>query len=268
MRERLDLLLVERDLASSREKARGLIMSGVVLVDGAPVDKPGTLVKKESVLKIKSRGIPYVGRGGLKLASALSAFGIIVSGKVALDAGASTGGFTDCLLQNGAARVYAVDVGRGQLDLRLRQDERVVCLEGKNVRHLTFQDVPEAVDIVTVDLSFISLGKVLPNLARFLKPDGDLVALIKPQFEAGRRLVRRGGVVKNPEVHLQVLKTVIGQAQGCGFRVSGLIPCPLKGPAGNIEFLGHFRKEQNGEVDPGELARRAVNLAHGRFSYF
>jgi len=234
VKKRLDALLTERGLAATREQARALIMAGSVLVDGEVVDKPGTKVEEAAALQVTSPP-KYVSRGGLKLERALDAFHLDVSGKVVVDVGASTGGFTDCLLQHGAARVYAVDVGYGQLNWRLRSDPRVVVLERTNIRHL--QTLPELADLATIDVSFISLRLVVPAVSRLLKPGGRIVALVKPQFEAGREQVGKGGVVRDPAVHRSVLEGMArwGAAEGYGFQM--LVASPLRGPAGNVEFL-------------------------------
>jgi 23S rRNA (cytidine1920-2'-O)/16S rRNA (cytidine1409-2'-O)-methyltransferase len=236
-RERLDVALVERGLAASREQARARILAGDVLVDGQVAAKPGTLVAAAAALEVRTAPA-YVSRGGEKLAHALARFGVAVAGRVALDAGASTGGFTDCLLQRGARRVYAVDVGYGQLDWRLRQDPRVVVMERTNLRQLG--GLPEPIDLATLDLSFISLRLVLEPVRRLLQPTGEVVALVKPQFEAGRGQVGRGGVVRDPAVHRAVLADVLGWAAGHGYVVRGLTASPLRGPAGNVEFVAHL----------------------------
>jgi len=236
-KDRLDVLLYKRGLAESRERARRLIMAAQVIVDGQIVDKPGARVSTLATIQVKEE-LPYVSRGGLKLEAALKAFAIDVHGWIAADIGASTGGFTDCLLQHGAARVYAIDVGYGQLDWKLRKDPRVVVMERVNVRYL--QMLPEPVDLVTIDVSFISLKLVLPAATRVLKPDGQIVMLIKPQFEAGRQQVGKGGVVKDPAVHRTVLRDVLDWAQHNGLGVKGVIPSPLRGPAGNLEFLAYL----------------------------
>jgi 23S rRNA (cytidine1920-2'-O)/16S rRNA (cytidine1409-2'-O)-methyltransferase len=236
-RERLDVLLHNMGLADSREQARRLIMAGQVSVNGETADKPGTRILPTATIHIEARP-PYVSRGGLKLEAALSGFGVDVRGLVAADIGASTGGFTDCLLQHGAARVYAVDVGYGQLAWGLRQDPRVVVMERVNARYL--RALPETVDLITVDVSFISLKLVLPAVMPLLKPVGGIIALVKPQFEAGRTQVGKGGVVRDPAVHLAVLQDLLGWASTHGLQTRGLIPSPLRGPAGNIEFLVYW----------------------------
>jgi 23S rRNA (cytidine1920-2'-O)/16S rRNA (cytidine1409-2'-O)-methyltransferase len=234
---RLDTLLTQRGLAESRQKAQGLILAGQVLVEDQVVDKPGRRIPESARLLVREEP-RYVSRGGLKLEQALERFGVEVAGKVAADVGASTGGFTDCLLQRGAVRVYAIDVGYGQLAWRLRQDPRVVVCERTNIRHLG--GVSEEVDLATIDVSFISLTLVWPHVVNLLQPQGEIVALIKPQFEAGREQVGKGGVVRDPAVHRQVLEKVIGDALGEGLRLRGLTVSPLKGPAGNVEFFAHF----------------------------
>lgn len=238
-KKRLDVLLVERGLVESRERGQRLIRAGQVLVDGRIVDKPGAGVPGGADIHLRAK-LPYVSRGGLKLEAALDNFTVQVAGAVAADVGASTGGFTDCLLQRGARKVYAIDVGYGQLAWRLRQDPRVVVMERVNVRYL--ESLPEPIDLATVDVSFISLELVLPNVVGWLKPAGDIIALIKPQFEAGRAEVGKGGVVKDPEVHRAVLAKILGWALDHGLAVRGLMASPLRGPAGNVEFLAHLSK--------------------------
>lgn len=249
-RKRLDLILVEREFVASRQQAQRLILAGQVRVDGRVVDKPGMRVSQEADIALQVTQ-PYVSRGGLKLEAALDRFTIEVSGMIAADVGASTGGFTDCLLQRGAAKVYAIDVGYGQLAWRLRRDPRVVVMERVNVRYL--KGLPELVDLATVDVSFISLEQVLPAVIGFLKPHGDIVALIKPQFEAGRGQVGKGGVVKDPAVHRAVLHKLLLWAEEHGLTVRGLMPSPLKGPAGNVEFLAHFAIARRAEDNRPDL---------------
>jgi 23S rRNA (cytidine1920-2'-O)/16S rRNA (cytidine1409-2'-O)-methyltransferase len=236
-KKRLDILLVERELVESRQRAQRLIMAGQVMVDRRVVDKPGTRVCQEADITLQAT-LPYVSRGGLKLEAALDRFAIEVSGVIAADVGASTGGFTDCLLQRGASKVYAIDVGYGQLAWRLRNDPRVIVMERVNVRYL--EGLPEPIGLATVDVSFISLELVLPAVIGFLKPRSDIVALIKPQFEAGRKQVGKGGVVKDPAAHRAVLRKVLLWAEEHGLTVRGLMASPLKGPAGNVEFLAHL----------------------------
>lgn len=242
-KERLDTLLVERGLAESREHARRLIGAGLVRLAGQVADKPGVRVVTDAEIVVEA--LPrFVSRGGEKLEAALVRFGLDVAGMTAADVGAATGGFTDCLLQHGARLVYAIDVGYGQLDWRLRNDPRVVVLERTNARYL--EALPEPVDLVTADVSFISLGLILPAVVRWLRPDGQVVALIKPQFEAHRRQVGKGGVVRDPTVHHTVLVRVIEKAAALGLGLQGLIPSPLRGPAGNIEFLAWWRRGVEG----------------------
>ncbi len=246
MKERLDILLVKRKLAPSREKAKAVIMSGSVFVDGQREDKAGAAFPEESVIEVRGRTLPYVSRGGLKLEKALQNFDVDVKGKVCTDVGASTGGFTDCMLQNGALKVYAIDVGRGQLDWKLRQDERVVCMEKTNIRYVTPEDIGEPVDFSSVDVSFISLSKVLPAIWSYLRSQGQVVALIKPQFEAGREKVGKKGVVREKSTHVEVIEAVFGYAVQTGFDVSELDFSPIRGPEGNIEYLAHLVKCEEG----------------------
>jgi len=236
-RERLDILVHKTGLAESREQARRLIMAGQVSVDGEVADKPGTRVPLTAAIRIETRPA-YASRGGLKLEAALAAFALDVRGWVAADIGASTGGFTDCMLQHGAARVYAIDVGYGQLAWELRQDPRVVVMERVNARYL--HELPEPMDLITLDVSFISLKLVLPAVISLLKSGGQIVALVKPQFEAGRKQVGKGGVVRDPAVHRAVLRDLLGWASTNGLQAHGLIVSPLRGPAGNVEFLVHW----------------------------
>lgn len=236
-KQRLDIALHERGLAPSRAKARGMIMAGEVLVNGNQVDKPGTRVASDDHIEVKAKA-RFVSRGGEKLAGALIDFQFEVNGKICADAGASTGGFTDCLLQNGAARIYAIDVGYGLLDYSLRQDHRVIVMERTNARYVEALDEP--VDLVVVDASFISLRLLLPAIRGWLKPQADIIALIKPQFEAGRRDVGKGGVVRDQAVHRRVLEEILTFASDQGFSILGLTRSPIKGPAGNIEFLAWF----------------------------
>ena len=253
-RQRLDVMLVERGLIASREQARARILAGEVEVSGQVAAKPGTLVPADASLAVRAAP-DYVSRGGDKLAHALRRFAITVTDRVALDAGASTGGFTDCLLQQGARRVYAVDVGYGQLDWRLRQDPRVVVMERVNLRHLAA--LPEPMDLATLDLSFISLRLVLEPVRELLRPGGEIVALVKPQFEAGRGQVGRGGVVRDPTVHATVLRELSGWATTHGFDVRGLTASPLRGPAGNGEFLAHLVRR---DAAPGDSVTGATGV--------
>ncbi|MCR4442240.1 MAG: TlyA family RNA methyltransferase [Peptococcaceae bacterium] len=245
-KERLDQVLVKKGLAASREKGKALIMAGKVFVNRVRADKPGVLVSDSDEIELKGQPFPYVSRGGLKLEKALRKFRLNMEGKVVMDVGASTGGFTHCALLNGASRVYAVDVGYGQLDWSLRQDRRVVCLERKNARHLTGDDIGEAVDIVTIDVSFISLRKILPAVYPFLKYGGDVVALIKPQFEAGPEKVGKKGVVRDARVHVSVIRGIVDYCGEIGLSPLGLDFSPVAGPEGNIEFLLWLNKGREG----------------------
>lgn len=236
-KKRLDVLLADRGLVRSRSQAKGLIMAGQVFVDGQRCDKAGTPIDPQADVEIRGEQNPYVSRGGLKLAAALDAFGYDPSGKVVIDVGASTGGFTDCVLQRGAAKVYAVDVGYGQLAWKLRQDDRVVVIERTNIRHLTDEQVPEPCDLAVIDCSFISLELVLPNTLAFLADDADVIALIKPQFEVGRDNVGKGGVVRDEEVRQSAIDEVVARAEGLGMRLVDAIDSPVHGPAGNVEHL-------------------------------
>jgi len=241
-RLRLDRLLVERGLAPSRERAQALVMAGLVRVGGEPADKPGRNVPAGAEVEVVAPDQPWVSRGGAKLAAALEAFGVLVAGRACLDVGASTGGFTHVLLERGAARVVALDVGRGQLDWRLRQDPRVAVVEGVNARHLKPGDLPGPFGVITADVSFISLRLVLPALLPFLAGEGDLVALVKPQFEAGRGKVGKGGVVRDPAVREEAIAAVIAAATALGLEARGRLRSPLPGPAGNVEELVHLRR--------------------------
>ncbi len=251
-KERIDRLVVDRGLARSRSVAQRQIYAGEVLVDGALVDKPGTQVPADADIELKAKP-PYVSRGGEKLAAALARFPIRVEGRVTADIGASTGGFTDCLLQNGARKVYAIDVGYGQLAWRLRQDERVVVMERTNARYL--ESLPEPVGLIVSDVSFISLRLIYAAAVNWLRPEGDVVSLIKPQFEAGREKVGKGGVVRDPAVHRQVLEDVTATMAGFGLRLRGLMVSPLMGPAGNVEFLGWWDLTGSGERIDEWIAR-------------
>ncbi len=239
---RLDVLLVERGLQESRQRAQAIIMSGSVFADGRRGDKPGATVSNDAEIEIRGNTLQYVSRGGLKLEKAMASFPITLEGAVCADIGASTGGFTDCMLQNGAAKVYAVDVGYGQLAWKLRSDERVVCLERTNARYLTREQIPEALDFASIDVSFISLKLILPPLCALLRDGGNTAALIKPQFEAGREKVGKKGVVRDPAVHREVLEQFLEHARDAGFAVLGLTYSPIRGPEGNIEYLGYLEK--------------------------
>jgi 23S rRNA (cytidine1920-2'-O)/16S rRNA (cytidine1409-2'-O)-methyltransferase len=239
---RLDKLLVDRGLAATRERARAIILAGHVRVAGRPAGKAGDLVATDSEIALIEPDHPFVGRGGVKLDGALDAFGIRVEGRDAVDIGASTGGFTDVLLRRGAARVIALDVGRGQLDWRLRSDPRVIVLEGVNARHLTPTSLPFPVDLAVVDVSFISLGHILPPLARLISEPGDVVALVKPQFEAGRSEVGKGGIVRDAAVHERVVNDVARAAAEVGLRRVAVAPSPIAGATGNLEFFLHLQR--------------------------
>ena len=259
-KERLDLLLVKKGLAASREKGRALIMAGQVYVNQVRTEKPGVLVNPADSIEVRGKPFPYVSRGGLKLEKALQVFGIVLQDKIVLDAGASTGGFTHCALLHGASRVYAVDVGYGQLDWSLRQDRRVISLERKNARRLEREDIPEQVDVITIDVSFISLEKIMPNLASFLRQGGQVIALIKPQFEAGRDKVGKKGVVRDPRVHREVIERVIGFCCANGLVPRGLSFSPLTGPEGNIEFLLWLEKSAVQEEPDREATDQIGNM--------
>ena len=263
MKERLDILLVKRNLAPSREKAKAIIMSGSVFVEGQREDKAGAVFPAECAIEVRGHALPYVSRGGLKLEKALRNFDVDVKGKVCTDVGASTGGFTDCMLQNGAVKVYAIDVGRGQLDWKLRHDERVVCMEKTNIRYVTPEDIGEPVEFSSVDVSFISLSKVLPAIHGYLCRQGQVVALIKPQFEAGREKVGKKGVVREKSTHVEVIEKVFGYAVEAGFDVLDLDFSPIRGPEGNIEYLMRLSKceEKQGRVDPKADVGQVTDMA-------
>lgn len=248
MKERLDVLLVKRNLASSREKAKAIIMSGNVFVDGQREDKAGTSFSEEVKIEVRGNALPYVSRGGLKLEKAMKNFDVSMEGKVCTDVGSSTGGFTDCMLQNGAVKVFAIDVGHGQLDWKLRQDERVVCMEKTNIRYVQPEDLGEPIDFSSIDVSFISLTKVLLPIRNYLKENGEIVALIKPQFEAGREKVGKKGVVREKSTHIEVIEKVTDYAVSIGFEVAALEFSPIKGPEGNIEYLVHLKKRPEEEA--------------------
>ena len=252
---RLDQLLTDRGLAPSREKAKVCIMAGDVFVDGQRIDKPGTAVDPEKEIEVRGDACPYVSRGGLKLEKALRVFPVDPAGKICLDCGASTGGFTDVLLQNGAEKVYAVDVGYGQLAWSLRNDERVVNLERTNARTLTAEQVPEPIDLAVMDLAFISVRLVLPAVLPLLKAEGEVLCLLKPQFEAGRDKVGKKGVVRDEKVHLEVLRSFLDFVPGAGFTAMGADFSPIRGPEGNIEYLVWLKKGEweAPEIDPAPI---------------
>ena len=269
MKERLDVLLVKKGLAPSREKAKAVIMAGSVYVDGQKEDKAGSVFDEESAqIEVRGHVLPYVSRGGLKLEKALKVFPITLTNKICMDIGASTGGFTDCMLQNGAVKVYSVDVGYGQLDWKLRQDDRVVCMEKTNFRYMTPEDIPDVLDFASVDVSFISLDKILTPAHALLKEQGEMVALIKPQFEAGREKVGKKGVVRDPKVHEEVISRIVRHADEVSFEVLDLSYSPIRGPEGNIEYLIHLKKNPERTVYPDILEvfekkiREIVEEAH------
>lgn len=259
---RLDVAVFEQGYAPSREKAKAIIMAGIVYVNNQKVDKAGFELKEGDVLEVRGKTLQYVSRGGLKLEKAMQEFPITLEGKICMDVGASTGGFTDCMLQNGAVKVYSVDVGYGQLAWKLRTDERVVNLERTNFRYVTREQIPDEVDFASVDVSFISLKHILPNLNTLLAPDGQAVCLIKPQFEAGKEKVGKKGVVRDLNVHLEVVENVINLALENGFSVMGLQFSPIKGPEGNIEYLIYLNKSQEPVVSDDVNAKELVNMSH------
>lgn len=261
-KQRLDLLLVEKGLANSRERAKAWIMAGVVIVDGQKVDKAGTLTDPQAKITVINDSIGFVSRGGLKLKKALEYFAINLEGKVMGDIGASTGGFTDCALQNGARKVYAIDVGYGQLAWSLRTDSRVINMERTNIRNVKVQDLGEPLDFASIDVAFISLTKVLPVVKCLLHDEGSAVALIKPQFEAGRDKVGKKGVVKDPFVHIEVITNITEMARDIGFSPVGLTFSPIKGPEGNIEYLLYLQLGAKTSIVDEEMIREVVNEAH------
>lgn len=286
MKERLDVLIVNKGLAASREKAKAIIMSGIVFVDGQREDKAGSTFDPDEVdIEVRGATLRYVSRGGLKLEKAISEFSLKLGDSICMDIGASTGGFTDCMLQNGAAKVYSIDVGHGQLDWKLRNDDRVICMEKTNFRYVTSEDIPDAIDFASCDVSFISLSKILMPARKLLKDSGHMVCLIKPQFEAGRDKVGKKGVVRDIAVHLEVVERIWRLAELAGFTVLGLSFSPIKGPEGNIEYLIHLGKGEDtdsidersleealakslddGEVLPIEVRdsiKKTVDAAHG-----
>ena len=263
MKERLDVLLVNRGLAPSREKAKTMIMEGNVFVNNNREDKAGSTFPDDCNIEIHGNTLKYVSRGGLKLEKAMTHFGITLDGKVCMDIGASTGGFTDCMLQNGARKVYSVDVGYGQFAWVLRQDPRVVCMEKTNIRYVTPEDIDDVLDFASVDVSFISLTKVLPAARELLRDNGQMVCLIKPQFEAGREKVGKKGVVRDRGVHLEVVDKIIDFALNNGFSVLNLEYSPIKGPEGNIEYLVYIEKSQQPKKEESVNAQAVVDAAHG-----
>lgn len=267
MKERLDVILVRQGYAVSREKAKALLMAGDVFVDNQREDKAGTLFDESKIkIEVKGKPFPYVSRGGLKLERAVGQFPITLQDKVCMDIGASTGGFTDCMLQNGAGKVYAIDVGHGQLDWKLRNDGRVVCMEKTNFRYVTDEDIAEPIDFASVDVSFISLTKILIPARKLLRSGGEMVCLIKPQFEAGREKVGKKGVVRDKKVHAEVVRRIVDYADMIGFAVRGLTYSPIKGPEGNIEYLMWL--EKRAEIPAGilEMSEKEAIDALGRLT--
>lgn len=258
MKERLDVLLVKRNLAESREKAKALIMSGIVYVNGQKEDKAGTTFEETAPIEVRGSTLKYVSRGGLKLEKAMDRFGVRLNGKICMDVGASTGGFTDCMLQNGAVKVYSVDVGHGQLAWKLRNDERVVCMEKTNIRYVAPEDIADPIGFASIDVSFISLTKVLGPVKALLEDNGQIVCLIKPQFEAGREKVGKKGVVREPAVHLEVIDMVIDYALSIGFEALNLEFSPIKGPEGNIEYLLYLQKHPEDQEAEYAVRREAA----------
>ncbi|MBR7081738.1 MAG: TlyA family RNA methyltransferase [Oscillospiraceae bacterium] len=257
---RLDVLLFERGLTESRERAKALIMSGVVFINGQRFDKPGMSVTDDCEIELRGQTLEYVSRGGLKIEKALKYFGVSPEGKRCIDCGASTGGFTDCLLKGGAERVYAVDVGYGQLAWSLRNDPRVINMERTNIRYVTEEQIPEKLDLAVIDVSFISLRLVLPVVRRLLKDDGEVLCLIKPQFEAGRDKVGKKGVVRDEATHIEVLRGFAEFAREAGFKVGGITFSPIKGPEGNIEYLGHLIPPDGEDCELD--AEKTVKMSH------
>ena len=265
MKKRLDVLMTERALAPSREKAKAYIMSGKVYVDGQKEEKAGTMFPETVNIEIRGNTLPYVSRGGLKLEKAMKNFSISLDGKICMDVGASTGGFTDCMLQNGAAKVYSIDVGYGQLDWKLRNDPRVVCMEKTNIRYVLLEHLQESADFSSIDVSLISLTKVLLPVRNLLTENGEIVCLIKPQFEAGREKVGKKGVVRDPAVHLEVIEKVIAYAVTVSLEPCHLSFSPIKGPEGNIEYLLHLKKRPEGQEilrNPDIQPEAVVQEAH------
>ena len=264
MKERLDVLLVKKNLAESREKAKAVIMAGIVYVDDQKEDKAGSMFEETAKIEVRGSTLKYVSRGGLKLEKAMTHFGVTLDQKICMDVGASTGGFTDCMLQNVAVKVYYVDVGHGQLAWKLRNDPRVVCMEKTNIRYVTPEEIPDKIQFVSIDVSFISLTKVLGPVKALMEPDGQVVCLIKPQFEAGREKVGKKGVVRERSVHLEVIRMVAAFAGSIGFEALHLEFSPIKGPEGNIEYLLHLRNDAGGNVYENSSidAEEIVNQAH------
>lgn len=260
---RLDVYLAEKKFAPSREKARAMIMAGQVYIDNQKCDKAGMMIKADATVEIRGETLKYVSRGGLKLEKAMSEFPITLEGKTTMDIGASTGGFTDCMLQNGAKKVFAVDVGYGQFAWKLRNDPRVVNMERTNIRYVTGDQIGEKIDFASIDVSFISLCLVLPVAGELLAPDGEIVALIKPQFEAGREQVGKKGVVRDTKVHYSVVEKIATFARENGFYPAGLSYSPIKGPEGNIEYLIYLKKTPCPDVVNEDVIKRVIDESHG-----
>lgn len=259
-KQRIDTLLVEKGFFESREKAKASIMSGIVFVNEQKVDKAGEEVNIDAKIEVRGNVCPYVSRGGLKLEKAINCFGVDLEDKVCMDIGASTGGFTDCMLQNGAKKVYSVDVGYGQFAWKLRQNEKVVCMERTNIRYVTKEDISDMLDFASIDVSFISLTKVLPVAFNLTKDDGEVVALIKPQFEAGREQVGKKGVVREPAIHKEVIEKIVEFSKSIGFKVKNLSFSPIKGPEGNIEFLIYLSKNEENIIDIDKVIEQTKTL--------
>ncbi len=261
---RIDILLVEKKYFDTREKAKKALMSGIIYVNKQLVDKAGMKVPGDAEIEVRGKTLPYVSRGGLKLEKAIDKYSIDLSGKTCMDIGASTGGFTDCMLQNGARKVYSIDVGYGQLDWKLRQDDRVVSMERTNIRYVNPEDIEDEIDFASIDVSFISLKLVLPVVKNIVKKNGEIIFLIKPQFEAGREKVGKKGVVREKGVHKEVIEEILGFAKDLGLTIEDLTYSPIKGPAGNIEFLAYTKNEKTEEIiDIDKLALEVVDSAHG-----
>ncbi len=269
MKQRLDMILVQKGLAPSREKAKAMIMSGIVYVNGQKEDKAGSTFDERAADTVEVRGatLKYVSRGGLKLEKAMECFDLDLSGKVCMDVGASTGGFTDCMLQNGAVKVFSIDVGRGQLDWKLRNDPRVVCMEKTNMRYVKPEDIGEPVDFTSIDVSFISLTKILLPVKDCLREGGQVVCLIKPQFEAGRDKVGKKGVVRDTKVHEEVIAMVMDYAASIGFSLLHLDYSPIKGPEGNIEYLLHLQKSESDHAIDKTMIPAVVQASHGALDH-
>ena len=267
MKKRLDMLMMERALAPSREKAKAYIMAGDVYVDGQKEDKAGTMFPETVKIEVRGNTLPYVSRGGLKLEKAMKNFDVTLDGKVCMDVGASTGGFTDCMLQNGAVKVYSIDVGYGQLDWKLRNDPRVVCMEKTNIRYVVSEDLEGPADFSSIDVSFISLTKVLLPVRNLLTDEGEIVCLIKPQFEAGREKVGKKGVVREKSTHIEVVTMILDYASTHGFHVLDLTFSPIKGPEGNIEYLVQLEKcEEPGDINEKIQIEKIVDEAFGNLA--